>query len=1061
MVKKRNTIAGEAQRAYLGMLAKKIAYRLGSASKDHAGMDIKDFISALKEKKDYDELGAYLYGPESAGMEPFNGKTNGPEHSSLIGSRDAGEYVGVINPDNEYVFPESFRPVIEAAANAGSNFYVNEDLMPYVGERYRYDAANHPVRVTRGDDGNYYGNAADIYDFDPGYLKRYSAPWWQVLPMSAVGEPYIVRQDGIPIRFIGDDASDEDKARANKTMEAVGSAETPHKRKSRNELPGQAVVDLRSSEDIAIDNIMGRAGVPSIEPSVLMSDYPVYYACGGKKYDGGGKFFRTNLQNESPLMYQPMIPSVPNVPVPVRYEPEPNLGAYEYPKSVGMLENYPITLPKRVSVSDVAVDNYVEPVIPEAASALDLFSDDAMERRALKQRYAESGFRDKAVSKAGAQGAWQIMPITYKDYLGRGRGKAGDLNDPEYNRKVRDWVMGIIPRDLQEFWSEDDSQRSKLAKLYAAYNWGAGNLRSFLRKKQKAGVDISNPDNWVNDLNPETRRYVKYLAFDEDIPDTVYTNDAFEKAVVKNGIKADGGNLFKGGGGKTKVSKGDSWIKIANDNGLSLADLLYWNGIDPTGKERLPAIHSGQEIYTSNPYALNASRVSADAPVDYADYGELGRNLVTNYARAIDQGAISLNDVPDVYKPAVYQRGITLKTDKAADTIFKTGLNTALFLSNPIGYTSGYAAQKGAAYANDALSGRNEYGLDDLIGYTPVMGTEYAAEHPAQSLGVDVLTGAIGGAGIRNIGNIVSNARQAFQNAAATTGLERQTLSFPQFASSRPSFGSVFQSGVKGAGKTGSQYAGRGASGYRPIVSAKGTFSHSASGAPGSVEVVGYNTPEGRLPISPIPFSGAVPLVLWRKKEPRVGVKQSEPKHIREEQTFSSWQGDNPGGVMADYVPGSGLVSIKGNAPIGDSIGAQALTNETLMITPGEYVPRKAVYVPGGISGTPSDIYSGLGIIYGSDNPGSLIFGTPHKDGGKIHIAPSKRGTFTAAAKKHGKSVQAFASQVLAHKENYSPAMVKKANFARNAAKWHAEGGILERYSPDAIRTAIEKARKK
>ena len=64
--------------------------------------------------------------------------------------------------------------------------------------------------------------------------------------------------------------------------------------------------------------------------------------------------------------------------------------------------------------------------------------------------------------------------------------------------------------------------------------------------------------------------------------------------------------------------------------------------------------------------------------------------------------------------------------------------------------------------------------------------------------------------------------------------------------------------------------------------------------------------------------------------------------------------------------------------------------------------------------------------------------------GGGIHIAPSKRGTFTAAAKKHGKGVQEFASQVLANKENYSPAMVKKANFARNAAKWHhAFGGDL------------------
>lgn len=65
-------------------------------------------------------------------------------------------------------------------------------------------------------------------------------------------------------------------------------------------------------------------------------------------------------------------------------------------------------------------------------------------------------------------------------------------------------------------------------------------------------------------------------------------------------------------------------------------------------------------------------------------------------------------------------------------------------------------------------------------------------------------------------------------------------------------------------------------------------------------------------------------------------------------------------------------------------------------------------------------------------------------EGGGIHINPSKRGTFTAAAKKHGKEVQEFASQVLANKENYSPTLVKKANFARNAAKWHhAFGGNL------------------
>lgn len=63
--------------------------------------------------------------------------------------------------------------------------------------------------------------------------------------------------------------------------------------------------------------------------------------------------------------------------------------------------------------------------------------------------------------------------------------------------------------------------------------------------------------------------------------------------------------------------------------------------------------------------------------------------------------------------------------------------------------------------------------------------------------------------------------------------------------------------------------------------------------------------------------------------------------------------------------------------------------------------------------------------------------GKQEKKNGGIHIAPSKRGTFTAAAIKHNMGVQEFASKVLRNKESYSPAMVKKANFARNASKWN------------------------
>ena len=54
----------------------------------------------------------------------------------------------------------------------------------------------------------------------------------------------------------------------------------------------------------------------------------------------------------------------------------------------------------------------------------------------------------------------------------------------------------------------------------------------------------------------------------------------------------------------------------------------------------------------------------------------------------------------------------------------------------------------------------------------------------------------------------------------------------------------------------------------------------------------------------------------------------------------------------------------------------------------------------------------------------------------KILIKPSKRGTFTKAAKSHGMSVKGFANKVLKNPSKYSAAMRKKANFARNASKW-------------------------
>lgn len=98
--------------------------------------------------------------------------------------------------------------------------------------------------------------------------------------------------------------------------------------------------------------------------------------------------------------------------------------------------------------------------------------------------------------------------------------------------------------------------------------------------------------------------------------------------------------------------------------------------------------------------------------------------------------------------------------------------------------------------------------------------------------------------------------------------------------------------------------------------------------------------------------------------------------------------------------------------------------------------------------GKPFNIYDRIYLddYYGIPNehrggnyiPEITIYGNrkKHKNGG-IHIAPSKHGTFSAAATKHGMGVQEFADRVLRNKDSYSPAMVKKANFARNASKWN------------------------
>ena len=130
----------------------------------------------------------------------------------------------------------------------------------------------------------------------------------------------------------------------------------------------------------------------------------------------------------------------------------------------------------------------------------------------------------------------------------------------------------------------------------------------------------------------------------------------------------------------------------------------------------------------------------------------------------------------------------------------------------------------------------------------------------------------------------------------------------------------------------------------------------------------------------------------------------------------------------------------KGNAAFVSNIGNPDNINRLNKFLADN--PSYPIMIDNGRYSSYMDEFPNAEVYGGLNRPDDMfIVGTTdriqHKDGGSIHIKPSKRGTFTAAATKHGMGVQEFASKVLRNKEDYSPSLVKKSNFARNASKWN------------------------
>lgn len=99
---------------------------------------------------------------------------------------------------------------------------------------------------------------------------------------------------------------------------------------------------------------------------------------------------------------------------------------------------------------------------------------------------AESGGNPNAVSPKGARGLMQVMP--------------GTSRDPGFGIRPSNGTQADDVRVGREYLQAMHSRYGgDLAKMWAAYNWGPGNLDAALQR---------HGDNWLANAPAETRNYV-------------------------------------------------------------------------------------------------------------------------------------------------------------------------------------------------------------------------------------------------------------------------------------------------------------------------------------------------------------------------------------------------------------------------------------------------------------------------------------------------------------------------------------------------------------------------
>ena len=434
-----------------------------------------------------------------------------------------------------------------------------------------------------------------------------------------------------------------------------------------------------------------------------------------------------------------------------------------------------------------------------------------------------------------------------------------------------------------------------------------------------------------------------------------------------------------------------------------LNEVIKRNGIKDAN-----LIRPGQELDLPDPEYYDGSIQPARATAERRDYSRTPINELPNtrevdmegnwipgyadrvyaYAQAINDGSLTLDQVPEQYRQQAYNQSIRNTTNTAAPYVVKWVLGAPWTFADTA-IRSGLSEGRKLIARAQGKDTSNDYGWGDYFGDFSWTGKQFEAEHPELAFAADVLATPVIMTGTENMathamdGVGYSAGRNLFQNGAAAArayGVEPVKVVDPRGKA------------MAGAERQAAQAAH---APKRGGVSYGGPGSHGGNTGTGRTNKSVYYPKQGRAVVNETAqtaetgrhFAGTgywhgLYMPMTEPARTNYVVVEPEETHIEEKQpTQSKWViTTDYNGPRIPYRPEYEEAEyVEAQAPRGNSVREQPITKESMQKKQG-LVKRSAEEVSGPAEGsTPSGWYSGYGFTYGN-NGGVWL----RRNGGKL-----------------------------------------------------------------------------